>query len=75
MGPPRETTIGDASALVFKGRARNDDSAVVDFEVTTIQGPDGDNYALTVFSSSDADASLEEVIEEVVGSFRIGAPS
>lgn len=75
MGPPRETTIGDALALVFKGRARNDDSAIVDFEVTTIQGSEGDNYALTVFSSSDADDSLDDVIDEVVGSFRIGIPS
>lgn len=75
MGPPRQGTIGGASALVFGGRANNDDDTEMRFEVTTIKGPAKENYAITVFTYPDLGQRFELIIDEVIASFAIGASS
>lgn len=75
MGPPRETFIGDSSALTFSGRATNDESVTITFQVTAVQGPEANNYAVTVFSYPDIARALIEAVEEVVNSFRVAAAS
>lgn len=74
MGPPTRTSVGGASALVFKGLAKNDESATITFEVTTVEGSE-DNYAISVFSYPARTSSLDDVIEEIVGSFTVTAAS
>lgn len=75
MDPPRQATIGGASALVFGGRANNDDDTAMRFEITTVKGSEGENYAITIFSYPDLADRSELTIAEVVTSFTIGGSS
>jgi hypothetical protein len=75
MGPPKRVSIGGANALVFKGRADNDESTTIAFEVTAVEGSKDENFALSVFSYPDLKPHLRDVIEEIVGSFAVGRAS